>query len=267
MRTPSPSWCGLDRTHLWPTGSSLGDPLITARNFSSCPSDSISRWTPCPPETASGGFRSALAVSDFRLRARLDVSIPSTSPASEAFNPAFGYSAPHPSTGGTSTLLINALLSAHHDSVGVAAIGRYSFLVAGVIGPNRQDTAVLFEALLTLRAGATGIDETTNAHFVAHLVFCDRVADRAHNSGDLVPGNHGEDRFFLVVAPLVAGLVNVRITYPAILNIDDDIVLARFAAFERIRRQRGLGFQCGVAFALAHDSTLFPKNVGRMISL
>jgi hypothetical protein len=117
MRTPSPSWCGLDRTHLWPTGSSLGDPLITARNFSSCPSDSISRWTPCPPESASGGFRSALAVSDFRLRARLDVSIPSTSPASEAFNPAFGYSAPHPSTGGTSTLLINALLSAHHGSI------------------------------------------------------------------------------------------------------------------------------------------------------
>src|ERR1035441_9363400 len=64
MRTPSPSWCGLDRTHLWPTGSSLGDPLITARNFSSCPSDSISRWTPCPPETASGGFRSALARSE-----------------------------------------------------------------------------------------------------------------------------------------------------------------------------------------------------------
>src|SRR6266705_748390 len=66
MRTPSPSWCGLDRTHLWPTGSSLGDPLITARYFSSCPSDSISRWTPCPPESSlSGGFRSVLAC--FRL--------------------------------------------------------------------------------------------------------------------------------------------------------------------------------------------------------
>jgi hypothetical protein len=118
MRTPSPSWCGLDLTHLWPTGSSLGDPLITARNFSSCPSDSISRWTPCPPEIASGGFRSALAVSDFRLRARLDFSIPSTSPASEASNPAFGYGAPHPSAGGTSTLLISALLSTHHGSIG-----------------------------------------------------------------------------------------------------------------------------------------------------
>jgi hypothetical protein len=35
---------------LWPTGSSLGWlPSIAARSFSSCPSDSTSRWTPCPP--------------------------------------------------------------------------------------------------------------------------------------------------------------------------------------------------------------------------
>ena len=40
-----------------PTGSFGGlSPSITARYFSSCPSDSTSRWTPCPPETASGGF-------------------------------------------------------------------------------------------------------------------------------------------------------------------------------------------------------------------
>jgi len=118
MRTPSPSWCRLDLAPPLADRFIAGvTPLITARNFSSCPSDSTSRWTPCPPETASGGFRSALAVSDFRLRARLDVSIPSTSPASEAFNPAFGYGAPHPSAGGTSTLLINALLSTHHGSI------------------------------------------------------------------------------------------------------------------------------------------------------
>jgi hypothetical protein len=37
--------------HLWPTGSSLRQPSsITARHFSSSPSDSTSRWTPCPPE-------------------------------------------------------------------------------------------------------------------------------------------------------------------------------------------------------------------------
>src|SRR5262244_3281304 len=28
-----------------------GSPSITARSFSACPSDSTSRWTPCPPET------------------------------------------------------------------------------------------------------------------------------------------------------------------------------------------------------------------------
>jgi hypothetical protein len=35
---------------LWPTGSSSGWlPSIAARSFSSCPPDSTSRWTPCPP--------------------------------------------------------------------------------------------------------------------------------------------------------------------------------------------------------------------------
>jgi hypothetical protein len=44
--------------HLWPTGSSSGwPPSITARYFSSCPSDSISRWTPCPPKDCSSGRR------------------------------------------------------------------------------------------------------------------------------------------------------------------------------------------------------------------
>jgi len=52
--------------HLWPTGSSSGwPPSITARYFSSCPSDSTSRWTPCPPGISSGGSRSALVC--FRL--------------------------------------------------------------------------------------------------------------------------------------------------------------------------------------------------------
>jgi len=36
--------------HLRPTGSSSGwPPSTTARYFSACPSDSTSRWTPCPP--------------------------------------------------------------------------------------------------------------------------------------------------------------------------------------------------------------------------
>jgi hypothetical protein len=58
-----------------------------------------------------------LAVSSFRLRARLGFPIPSTSPASEATDPAFGYDTPHPSVGGTLTLLNYTLLSTHHGSI------------------------------------------------------------------------------------------------------------------------------------------------------
>jgi len=73
------------------------------------------------PDTLSSGIRratgsrSVLAVSGFRLRARLDFSIPSCSPGQRGITHAFGYSAPHPSAEGTSTPMIHALPSAHYD--------------------------------------------------------------------------------------------------------------------------------------------------------
>ena len=53
-------------------------------------------------------------VSSFRLRARLDVSIPSAFFGQRGITPAFGYGAPHSSASGTLTLLNNALLSAQY---------------------------------------------------------------------------------------------------------------------------------------------------------
>src|SRR3954447_12134252 len=50
---------------------------------------------------AKRGFRSALAVSDFRLCARLGFSIPSAFSGQRRIIAAFGYSAPHLSAGGT----------------------------------------------------------------------------------------------------------------------------------------------------------------------
>ena len=67
--------------------------------------------------SSSGGFRSALAVSGFRLRARLGFSIPSSHFGQRGITPAFGYGAPHLSAGGTSTLPIWALPSAHYGRV------------------------------------------------------------------------------------------------------------------------------------------------------
>src|SRR6202166_2330298 len=89
-----------------------------ARYFSSCPSDSTSRWTPCPPENcrlmASGP---PWLVSGFRFCARLGFSIPSSFSGPRGITPAFGYGAPHSSARGTSTLLSNALLSAQYSAV------------------------------------------------------------------------------------------------------------------------------------------------------
>jgi hypothetical protein len=67
--------------------------------------------------TASSGSSSALAVSSFRFRARLDVCIPSTFLGQRGITPAFGYGAPHSSARGTLTLPNNVLLSTHYGVV------------------------------------------------------------------------------------------------------------------------------------------------------
>src|SRR5580693_560080 len=51
MRTPSSQKCRLDLAPPLADRFIAGSPpSITARYFSSGPSDSTSRWTPCPPE-------------------------------------------------------------------------------------------------------------------------------------------------------------------------------------------------------------------------
>src|SRR5258706_14214047 len=82
---------------------------------------------PALRSTASGGFRTVLAVSSFRFRARLDVSIPSTFlwPA-RLRTPLLGYGTPHLGTRGTSTLLNNALLSAHFLLADHPGVSRFS---------------------------------------------------------------------------------------------------------------------------------------------
>jgi len=68
-----------------------------------------------PSGTRATGTRSALAVSGFRLRARLGFSIPPCFPGQRGITPAFGYGAPHPSAEGTSTPMTHALPSTHYE--------------------------------------------------------------------------------------------------------------------------------------------------------
>src|ERR1700722_20619733 len=119
------------------------------------------------------------------------------------------------------------LVFVDYNSVGIPSIGRRSLFIAAVVSPYRLQGTVLFEASLARPTGATRIDEAADTHFVSHFVFRHLVPDRSDDSGDFMPGHHGENRLFLIVTPLVSGLVNIGMTDTAILNVNDDIVLAR----------------------------------------
>src|SRR5271170_2295322 len=88
--------------------------------------------------TTSGGFRSALAVSSFRLRARLGLSIPSTLSGQRGITPAFGYDTPHPSIRGTLTLLNSALLSAYYATVRLPTDVHVGLRAQGLLQPARR---------------------------------------------------------------------------------------------------------------------------------
>jgi hypothetical protein len=119
MRTPSPPYCRLD----------LAPPLADRFIFGAAPIDygpvlllmpfgfHLAMDTLPSRELQVGGFRFTLICfrlspsCPFRLLHTLTFSGP------RGITPAFGYGAPHPSARGTSTLLSNALLSAHYDPI------------------------------------------------------------------------------------------------------------------------------------------------------
>src|ERR1019366_8935836 len=115
MRTPSSQKCRLDLAPPWAGRFILGiTPWIAARYFSAGPSDSTSRWTPCPPKYSKRWLQVGLGC------VQLSPSCPFRPLHTFRFlrparlrTPLLGYGAPHLSARGTSTLLNNALLSAH----------------------------------------------------------------------------------------------------------------------------------------------------------
>jgi hypothetical protein len=119
MRTPSPLQCRLDLAPPLADRFIVGvapidyGPVLLRRPFGF----HLTMNTLSSGVTASNGCRSALAVSGFRLRARLGFSIPRALSGQRGFIPAFGYDTPHPSIRGTLTLPNKALLSAHHEAV------------------------------------------------------------------------------------------------------------------------------------------------------
>src|SRR5271157_2879958 len=122
-----------------------------------------------PSGTRATGSRSTLAVSGFRLRARLGFSIPLCLPGQRGITPAFGYGAPHPSAEGTSTPLTHALPSAHYEPLRHPTASGLSLAGVRFDRPrSRSGASRVARAFLNVRAAATTPVQRSGVVF-AHL--------------------------------------------------------------------------------------------------
>src|SRR5450755_3060345 len=128
MRTPSPPYCRLD----------LAPPLADRFIFGVAPIDygPVLLLMPFGFHLAMDTLPSGNCKRWLQVRLgciQLSPSCPfrllhtCLSPGPRGITPAFGYGAPHPSARGTSTLLINALLSAHYSAVRILTEHRFPF--------------------------------------------------------------------------------------------------------------------------------------------
>src|SRR5262249_49869569 len=112
---------------------------------------------------------------------------------------------------------------------GIAAVGGCrSVHLGAVVGEGSPFLTELLEVPVARTAGAAGGDKAPNAHEIAHLELLDALANLLHPADDLVPGHHGERG----AAPLVAGLVDVRVAHAAVENVDEHVVWTGLAPLD-----------------------------------
>src|SRR5579872_4535617 len=106
---------------------------------------------------------------------------------------------------------------------------------------------------MALGTSAAPVDETSDTNFIAQFIFRDSLPHGRNHSADFVTWNHGKNRFLLILAPFIAGLVDIGMADAAILDVNHDVVLARLAPLEGVWLQGGFRDFSGVSFAFAHD--------------
>src|SRR5450755_1809279 len=168
MRTPSPSYCRLD----------LAPPLADRFIFGVAPIDygPVLLLMPfgfhlamdtCPPGTASGGSRSALAVSSFRLRARLGFSIPTSLPAREALPPRSDMALLIRAPEGLQ-LSGSTRCSAHHTTLSDFRSGHHPIDDVGVPPPPGPDLPQLPRSSSLHAVASTPVDRIGACRFLPH---------------------------------------------------------------------------------------------------
>ena len=120
--------------------------------------------------------------------------------------------------------------------------------VVGQVDPVfllRTPTTVLLHAPLAARATSAGVHEAPHAHAIPDRVPGHRLPNGVHDAYDLMPRHHGK---VVVDGPLRPKLVQVRVAYPAELDLDVHVVRSEVSSFDgrvphdsgRVRRHERL---------------------------
>jgi hypothetical protein len=105
--------------------------------------------------------------------------------------------------------------------------------------------AILLKARFAIPADAAGIYEAPDPGEITCFESCDLGAYPRHTPHDFMPRDHRING----VAPLVAGLMYVGVTYATVENLDEYVIRPRFApleveGFELIGRASGRVSAC-----------------------
>jgi hypothetical protein len=123
--------------------------------------------------------------------------------------------------------------------------------------------AELLETRLAVRTCPAGVDEASHAYDIADLKLRYFATRACYVPDDFVTGNHGVCR----LAPLPAYLVNVGMTYAAIVDLKKDIVRAGFSAGELKRFERRCRALSGIAACYRHGIVPLRIFSGSMVNI
>src|SRR4051794_17482922 len=116
--------------------------------------------------------------------------------------------------------------------IGIASVGWGSAIHLGaVVCHCAALNAELFLTVSARSADAARVYKTSDTRNVAFLKFSD-VAARPRDASDDLMSRHHRIRCGHSILPFVLNLMNVRMAYTAISDVDQDILRPNFAACE-----------------------------------
>src|SRR5262245_21439337 len=106
-------------------------------------------------------------------------------------------------------------------------------------------------AHLARRALPARVDQAADGRDIAHFEFGDCRARMCHAAHDLVPRYNRKLR----EAPVVTGVMDVRVADPAVRQLEDDVLRSGVTALEGKGRETGVCLLCGVAVRIEHGAS------------